>query len=183
MRPGEPVLARQLCDRSVQVCANSRHFSLCVLQAVGYLQCEQQLLKPALCAGDWQTDWHESPAGWPSPLEPYGTGTIALPAVASQFAASPPEVILLMLQAACKAKRLGPSGMGDYDRKAADLVAKADKKLKPNFLGLGIKYEDDAELLEKAGNQFKLAKNFKAAGDTFGRLAEVQCCLYQKSSA
>ena len=80
-----------------------------------------------------------------------------------------------MLQAACKAERLGPL-MGDYDRKAADLVAKADKKLKPNFLGLGIKYEDAAELLEKAGNQYKLAKNFMAAGDTFGRLAEVWCC-------
>ena len=73
--------------------------------------------------------------------------------------------------------------MGDYDRKAADLVAKADKKLKPNFLGLGIKYEDAAELLEKAGNQYKLAKNFMAAGDTFGKLAEVWSCVYEKLSA
>eukprot|EP00891_Asterochloris_glomerata_P001419 jgi/Astpho2/1419/e_gw1.00025.77.1_t len=73
--------------------------------------------------------------------------------------------------------------MGDYDRKAADLVAKADKKLKPNFLGLGIKYEDAAELLEKAGNQYKLAKNFKAAGDTFGRLAEVHLKLDSKHEA
>ena len=40
------------------------------------------------------------------------------------------------------------------------MVAKADKKLKGySFLGgMGAKYDDAAELLESAGNNFKLAK-------------------------
>ena len=50
--------------------------------------------------------------------------------------------------------------MSDYERKARDMVAKAEKKLKGySFLGgLGAKYDDAAELLESAGNNFKLAK-------------------------
>ena len=50
--------------------------------------------------------------------------------------------------------------MGDYERKARDMVAKAEKKLKGySFLGgMGAKYDDAAELLESAGNNFKLAK-------------------------
>ena len=50
--------------------------------------------------------------------------------------------------------------MGDYERKAREMVAKAEKKLKGySFLGgMGAKYDDAAELLESAGNNFKLAK-------------------------
>lgn len=50
--------------------------------------------------------------------------------------------------------------MADYEAKGQDFLAKADKKLKgSSFFGFGNKYEDAAELLEKAGNNFKLAKN------------------------
>ena len=49
--------------------------------------------------------------------------------------------------------------MGDYAAKAHDLVKKADKKLNSfGLFGFGSKYEDAAELYEKAANQFKLAK-------------------------
>ena len=42
--------------------------------------------------------------------------------------------------------------------RAAELVKKADKRLASFSLFGGNKYEDAAELLEKAGNQYKLAK-------------------------
>ncbi len=48
--------------------------------------------------------------------------------------------------------------MGDYEIKGQDFLAKADKKLK-GMSFFGNKYEDAAELLEKASNNFKLAKN------------------------
>ena len=50
--------------------------------------------------------------------------------------------------------------MADYAAKGHDLVKKAEKKLNSFglFGGFGNKYEDAAEMLEKAGNQFKLAK-------------------------
>lgn len=52
------------------------------------------------------------------------------------------------------------AAMSNYESKARDMVAKADKKLKGySFLGgMGAKYDDAAELLESAGNNFKLAK-------------------------
>ena len=54
---------------------------------------------------------------------------------------------------------LEPVDMGDYAAKAQDLVKKADKKLNSfGLFGFGSKYEDAAELYEKAANQFKLAK-------------------------
>lgn len=50
--------------------------------------------------------------------------------------------------------------MSNYESKAREMVAKAEKKLKGySFLGgMGAKYDDAAELLESAGNNFKLAK-------------------------
>ena len=64
--------------------------------------------------------------------------------------------------------------MGDYDSKAREAVAKAEKKLKGfGFFVMGRKEEDAAELLEKAANQFKLAKNWMEAGQTFVKLADV----------
>lgn len=55
--------------------------------------------------------------------------------------------------------------MSDYEHKARELVAKAEKKLKGYsfFGGMGAKYDDAAELLERAGNNFKLAKACKCA--------------------
>lgn len=53
--------------------------------------------------------------------------------------------------------------MGDYAARGADLMKKADKKLTSfGFFGsFGSKYDDAAELYEKAANQFKLAKACK----------------------
>lgn len=50
--------------------------------------------------------------------------------------------------------------MADYAARGADFMKKADKKLNSFglFSGFGNKYEDGAELLEKAANHFKLAK-------------------------
>ena len=46
----------------------------------------------------------------------------------------------------------------DYAAKAADWAAKADKRLKSFSLFGGNKYEEAAEMYEKAANQYKLAK-------------------------
>lgn len=64
--------------------------------------------------------------------------------------------------------------MGDYAAKGHDLVKKAEKKLNSFglFGGFGNKYEDAAEMLEKAGNQFKLAKACEDCCDfSLGRLS------------
>ena len=55
--------------------------------------------------------------------------------------------------------------MGDYEAKARENVRKAEKKLTGgfSFFSGSSKYEDAAELLEKAANSFKLAKNCKSA--------------------
>ena len=52
-----------------------------------------------------------------------------------------------------------------------ELVAKAEKKLK-GFSLFGNKYEDASEILEKAANQYKLAKAWRKAGETYLKLAE-----------
>ena len=50
--------------------------------------------------------------------------------------------------------------MGDYTAKGRVLMEKADKKL--NSWGVfGNKYDDAAELIDKAGSQFKLGKSCK----------------------
>ena len=49
--------------------------------------------------------------------------------------------------------------MADYAEKARELVAKAEKRVKAfSLFGASTKYEDAAEMLERAANQFKLAK-------------------------
>jgi alpha-soluble NSF attachment protein len=50
--------------------------------------------------------------------------------------------------------------MGDYTNKGKALLEKADKKLS-SWSMFGNKYEDAAELIEKACNQFKLGKSCK----------------------
>lgn len=50
--------------------------------------------------------------------------------------------------------------MADYAAKARELVAKAEKRVKAfSLFGASTKYEDAAEMLERAANQFKLAKS------------------------
>ena len=46
----------------------------------------------------------------------------------------------------------------DYAGKAQELATRADKRLKSFSLFGGNKYEEAAEMYEKAANQFKLAK-------------------------
>jgi len=69
--------------------------------------------------------------------------------------------------------------MANYEAKGKDFLAKANKKLGGWSL-FGNKYEDAAELLEQAANQFKLAKAWKDAAETYARLAEVHVKLDSK---
>ena len=52
-------------------------------------------------------------------------------------------------------------GMGDNEARGDDFEKKADQKLS-GWSFFGNKYEDAADLLDKAGNFFKLAKNCEA---------------------
>ena len=54
--------------------------------------------------------------------------------------------------------------MGDPAARASELMKKADKKLTGFglFGGFGNRYEDAAEMYERAANQFKLAKACKS---------------------
>lgn len=103
--------------------------------------------------------------------------------------------------------------MADFQAKARDYAAKADKKMK-SFSFFGNKYEDAADLYEKAANQYKLAKACTSlfvsqkkclllaacasaevvnifspgvpgveAGETFMKLAEVHVKLESKHDA
>jgi len=69
--------------------------------------------------------------------------------------------------------------MSDNDSKARALVADAEKKLssKPGFLsgmfGGSSKQDDGIEMLGRAANLFKMAKNWDEAGKTFCRIANV----------
>jgi len=63
-----------------------------------------------------------------------------------------------------------------YEDKARDLMAKAQKKLK-GWGMFGNKYEDAADLLEKAANQFKLAKSWNEAAEVYIQLSDVHTKL------
>ncbi|RCV41990.1 hypothetical protein SEVIR_9G177700v4 [Setaria viridis] len=61
--------------------------------------------------------------------------------------------------------------MGDHELRGDDFVKKADQKLS----GWGFfrnKYEDAADLLDKAGNFFKLAKNWSRAAAVYKKIAD-----------
>ena len=59
--------------------------------------------------------------------------------------------------------------MGDPAARASELMKKADKKLSSfGFFG-GNKYDDAAEMYERAGNQFKLAKACKCTARFLSR--------------
>lgn len=71
----------------------------------------------------------------------------------------------------------------DYLTKAQEWAAKADKRLKSFSLFGGNKYEEAAEMYEKAANQFKLAKAWNEAGETFTKLADLHIKLESKHDA
>jgi alpha-soluble NSF attachment protein len=66
--------------------------------------------------------------------------------------------------------------MGDYTGKGKALMEKADKKLS-SWSMFGNKYEDAAELIEKACNQFKLGKAWAEGGRAYEKLADVHIKL------
>ncbi|KAF3780335.1 Alpha-soluble NSF attachment protein [Nymphaea thermarum] len=71
--------------------------------------------------------------------------------------------------------------MGD-ESKGDDLLKKAEKKI--NGWGIfGSKYEDAAELFDKAANQYKLAKAWDKAGNTYLKLAECHLKMDSKHEA
>ncbi|PON79077.1 NSF attachment protein [Parasponia andersonii] len=72
--------------------------------------------------------------------------------------------------------------MGDQIAKAEEFEKKAEKKL--NGWGLfGSKYEDAADLFDKAANSFKLAKSWDRAGSTYIKLANCHLKLESKHEA
>ncbi|TVU46318.1 hypothetical protein EJB05_05844, partial [Eragrostis curvula] len=79
---------------------------------------------------------------------------------------------------------IGAVGMGDHEARGDDLEKKADKKLSGWGL-FGNKYSDAANLLDNAGNFFKLAKNWSRAAAVYKKLAycRMQGESYYKSYA
>ncbi|XVF13970.1 hypothetical protein REPUB_Repub09cG0015900 [Reevesia pubescens] len=72
--------------------------------------------------------------------------------------------------------------MGDQLARGEDFEKKAEKKL--NSWGLfGSKYEDAADLFDKAANCFKLAKSWDKAGSTYVKLANCHLKLESKHEA
>lgn len=69
--------------------------------------------------------------------------------------------------------------MGDYGEKATEQLKKAEKKLQSWSL-FSNKYEDAGELIEKAANNFKLAKLWDEAGSAYLKLIECQTKLESK---
>merc|ERR1711935_285293 len=72
--------------------------------------------------------------------------------------------------------RSSPFAMSDYAARADDFMTKAQKKLQGSSMLAslfgGNKYEDASELLEKASNNYKLAKMWRQAAEAFVLLAE-----------
>jgi alpha-soluble NSF attachment protein len=72
----------------------------------------------------------------------------------------------------------------DPTSKGREWLAKAEKRLTAfSLFGSGSKYEDAAEMLEKAANQFKLGKAWNEAGEAYMKLAEVHLKLESKHDA
>ncbi|XP_059290872.1 alpha-soluble NSF attachment protein [Lycium barbarum] len=72
--------------------------------------------------------------------------------------------------------------MGDHIARGEDFEKKAEKKLTGWGL-FGSKYEDAADLFDKAGNCFKLAKSWDQAGATYVKLANCHIKLDSKHEA
>ncbi|CCI41182.1 unnamed protein product [Albugo candida] len=72
------------------------------------------------------------------------------------------------------------------ERKAEEYLAQGNKALKKSgFFSFGgsQKYEDASDLFEKAGNQYKIAKNFQEAAQAFAKCADCQMRLKESSRA
>lgn len=73
------------------------------------------------------------------------------------------------------------------EAKAYELMEQAEKRLKsfvvPLFGSKDAKYEDAAELFQKAGNTFKVAKSWQEAGDAYKRVAECHTELGSQHEA
>ncbi|KAG0167666.1 hypothetical protein DFQ28_005844 [Apophysomyces sp. BC1034] len=64
--------------------------------------------------------------------------------------------------------------MSASEQQAKELIAQAQKKLNSwSFFGPSNKYEDAAEIYEKAGNMFKLAQQWSQAGGAFIEAAKL----------
>ncbi|KAK6156047.1 hypothetical protein DH2020_010295 [Rehmannia glutinosa] len=72
--------------------------------------------------------------------------------------------------------------MGDHLARAEDFESRAEKKL-GGWAIFGSKYEDAAELFDKAANAFKLAKSWDQAGAVYVKLANCHLKLYSKHEA
>ncbi|XP_050250871.1 alpha-soluble NSF attachment protein 2 [Quercus robur] len=72
--------------------------------------------------------------------------------------------------------------MGDQIARAEDFEKKAEKKLSGWGL-FGSKYEDAADLFDKAANSFKLGKSWDKAGATYVKLANCHLKLESKHEA
>lgn len=74
-------------------------------------------------------------------------------------------------------------------QKATELIAQAEKKMKStqgflgSFFGGSTKVEEAAELYVRAANSFKMAKQWKAAGDAFCEAAALQQRMDSKHEA
>ncbi|XP_009384250.2 alpha-soluble NSF attachment protein-like [Musa acuminata AAA Group] len=73
-------------------------------------------------------------------------------------------------------------GMADQTAKGDDLEQKAEKKL-AGWGIFGSKYDDAADLFDKAANFFKLAKNWERAGSVYTKLANCHLKLDSKHEA
>ncbi|CAG8432808.1 11488_t:CDS:2 [Diversispora eburnea] len=69
------------------------------------------------------------------------------------------------------------------EREALAILAKADKKATTFGWFGGNKFEEAAELYNKAANTFKLAKRWKEAGDAFTKAANMQVQLNERDEA
>ncbi|XP_059459246.1 alpha-soluble NSF attachment protein 2 [Corylus avellana] len=72
--------------------------------------------------------------------------------------------------------------MGDQIARAEEFEKKAEKKLSSWGL-FGSKYEDAADLFDKAANSFKLGKSWEKAGATYIKLANCHLKLESKHEA
>ncbi|XP_060769108.1 N-ethylmaleimide-sensitive factor attachment protein, alpha a [Neoarius graeffei] len=75
------------------------------------------------------------------------------------------------------------------EKEAMDLVAEADKKMKMSasffgtFFGSSSKAEEACDMYARAANMFKMAKNWRAAGDAFYQAAKVHLKTKNKHNA
>jgi alpha-soluble NSF attachment protein len=72
--------------------------------------------------------------------------------------------------------------MADSEARGAEYEKKADKKL-GGWSVFGGKYDDAADLLEKAANSYKLAKSWNRAANVYIKLANCQLKLDSKHEA